>query len=292
MYALANATYPRHRRCTATNKNGTNCLRTPYLDFHTCKAHTVLEEPFNPTTREEWLEYKNKHFTSGKPLALELFKGTGSIDKAITRNGEMDVVSFDINNYYRPDICSDFMTFNFWDIFEPGEFHFLWASPVCTSWSICTNVHRAPLKEDPNMPAKTETGRLGEQMVLLLCNIIDYLEPHTFAIENPRGRLRHWKPFKEWLNARNYNKWTVYYGNHNHYMRKPTDIWNNASAKKYKQMTEQENAPADDIVFCDINDLSLEQRYAMPADLCDLIAKWAYADGMHKQLMGDLETYD
>jgi len=291
MLTVANAVFPKHSKCPCTNKSGLSCFRKPYLNFETCKAHTVLPEPFTPTTREEWLEFKNTHFTSGKPLALELFKGTGSIDKAITRQDDMDVVSFDIENFYRPDICADFMTFDFWEIFQPGEFHFIWASPVCTSWSLCTNKHRYPKNQDPEMTPKTDTGRLGETMILRLCNLIDYLEPPTFAIENPRGRLRHWKPFKQWLDLRGYNQWTVYYGNHNHYLRKATDIWNNASVKRYKEMTMKENTPPSNIAFCDISDLTLEQRYAMPGDLCDLIAKWGYADGLHKKLMEEMECY-
>lgn len=288
MLALADSVFPRHDKCPCRNKSGKNCRRPPYLNFTTCKAHTVLPEPFTPTTREEWLTYKHKHFNSGKPLALELFKGTGSIDKAITRLGEMDVVSFDIENFYRPDICADFMTFDFWNIFEPGEFHFVWASPVCTSWSVATHKHRESFNKDPTMTALTEVGRLGEKMILRLCNLIDYLKPYTFAIENPRGRLRHWKPFQEWLQSKGYNRWTVYYGNHNHYLRKATDIWNNANIKKYKQMTLTENSPSSTINFCKIDDLSLEQRYAMPADLCNLIAQWGYKDGMHKKLMMEL----
>ena len=289
MLAAANAIFPKHHKCPGTNKSGLSCYRKPFLDFNTCKHHTVLPQSFTPTTREEWLEYKKTHFTSGKPLALELFKGTGSIDKAITRNGHMDVVSFDIDKFYRPDICADFMDFDFWEIFEPGEFLFVWASPVCTSWSLCTNKHRIPMNQDPEMPAKSDTGRLGETMILRLCNLIDYLEPQTWAIENPRGRLRHWKPFKQWLNQSFANQWTPYYGNHGHYLRKATDIWNNASVKEYKHMTKKENSPSKDISFCDISELTLSQRYAMPSMLCDIIANWGYRDGLHKKLMSELE---
>ena len=47
-------------------------------------------------------------------------------------------------------------------------------------------------------------------------------------------------------------------------------------------MTQKENLPPKDANFCE---LTLEQRYATPPDLYDIIAKWGRADGLHKKLM-------
>lgn len=280
--------------CSGKNKNGQCCMRKPYLQFPTCKHHTSisLPEPFSPTTREEWLEYKETHFNPEKPLVLELFKGTGSIDKAITRAGDMDVVSFDIDKFFQPDICDDFMTFDFFNIFEPGEFFAIWSSPVCTSWSVATHKHRLPKNVCDDMKPLTEEGILGEAMILRLTEVIDYLCPLKWAIENPRGRLRNWKPFVKWLNEKDANRWTVYYGNHNHYLPKATDIWNNANKYKYDYMTRSEKKPGSGHVFIrDISDLTLAQRYAMPSQLCDMIASWMFKDGTHKQLMTQLTVH-
>ena len=257
--------------CLATTTRGCGCLNRQYLDFTTCKRHTKIEKQFCPETREEWLRFKETHCTSvGKPLALELFKGTGSIDKAIHRSTDMDVVSFDLEKFYRPDICADFMEFDFFNIFEPGEFDYVWASPVCTSWSICTHKHRYPLCEDPDMTPQTATGRLGNAMIMRLTEVIDYLEPKCWMIENPRGRLRHWKPFKKWVESQCGSRLTVYYGNHNHYLKKATDIWNN-SPNGLLNYTEKTPTGT----FKTIDELTLEQRYAMPPDLCDMLVKFA-----------------
>ena len=273
--------------CSGFTKKGCPCARPLFRDFGTCKQHTILEPEFCPTTREEWLDFKSRHYTSGRPLALELFKGTGSIDKAITENKDFDVVSFDIDKYYRPDICADFMEFDFEEIFEPGEFQYIWASPVCTSWSICTHIHRNKYTEDPELTPKTETGRLGNRMIQKLMDTLDYLKPPVFMIENPRGRLRHWKPFKKWLEMNGHSRMMVYYGNFDHYLQKPTDIWNNVSGRKMN-FTQQKPKEGD---FKRIDDLTLCQRYAMPEKLCRMLTKVAYQDSMKKLLHRDLEEF-
>jgi hypothetical protein len=274
-------------KCSGFTKRGVPCCRPLFRDFHTCKQHTVVEPDFFPTTRQEWLDFKSKHFTSGKPLALELFKGTGSIDKAIQANKDFDVVSFDIDKYFKPDICADFMTFNFKEVFEPGEFQYLWSSPVCTSWSICTFKHRPSYKVDPELTPKTDVAELGNLMIKKLMDVIDFLKPPVFMIENPRGRLRHWKPFNKWLTKHGHSRLMVYYGNYDHYLHKPTDIWNNVSARK---LDFTERRPKDG-TFKNIVDISLEQRYAMPQKLCSWLTKVAYEDSVKKLLHKDLMKY-
>ena len=247
-------------KCSGFTKKGVPCCRPLFRDFHTCKQHTTVKPDFCPTTRQEWLDFKSKHFTSGKPLALELFKGTGSIDKAIQANKDFDVVSFDIDKYFRPDICADFMTFNFKEVFEPGEFQYVWGSPVCTSWSICTQKHRPSYIEDPELTPKTDEAVLGNRMIKKMMKVIDFLKPPVFMIENPRGRLRHWKPFNKWLTQHGHSRLLVFYGNYDHYLPKPTDIWNNVSSRK---LDFTERAPKEG-TFKSIGDISLEDRYAMP----------------------------
>ena len=275
-------------KCSGSTKKGAPCCRPLFRDFHTCKQHTTVKPDFCPTTRQEWLDYKSKHFTSGKPIALELFKGTGSIDKAIQANKDFDVVSFDIDKYFKPDICADFMTFNFKEVFEPGEFQYVWGSPVCTSWSICTSKHRPSYKVDPELTPKTGEAELGNRMIKKLMNVIDFLKPPVFMIENPRGRLRHWKPFNKWLTKHGHSRLMVYYGNYDHYLPKPTDIWNNVSSAHKFDFTER--SPRNG-TFKSINDISLEKRYAMPQKLCLRLTRVAYEDSVKKLLHKDLMKY-
>ena len=46
-------------------------------------------------------------------------------------------------------------------------------------------------------------------------------------VENPRGKLRHWKPFVDWLERRRASRWCARYGNWGHSFDKPTDFWSN-----------------------------------------------------------------
>jgi len=99
-------------------------------------------------------------------------------------------------------------------------------------------------------------------MILRLTEVIDYLKPKVWMIENPRGRLRHFKPLKRWLESNGGSRLMVFYGNYNHYMQKPTDIWNDVGLNHDEQLRRKGD-------FKSIDELTLEERYAMPQKLCD-----------------------
>ena len=66
---------------------------------------------------------------------LELFKGTGSITKYFIDNNDVEVISLDILEKYKPTICSDIMTFDYKQ-FDIGYFDIIWASPECKIFSV------------------------------------------------------------------------------------------------------------------------------------------------------------
>ena len=68
------------------------------------------------------------------PRVLELFSGTGSIGRAFERLG-WTVTSLDINPKFEPTHVADILSWNF-KLYRPGHFDFVWASPVCTQYSI------------------------------------------------------------------------------------------------------------------------------------------------------------
>ena len=107
---------------------------------------------------------------------LELFSGTGSVGRAFEARG-WEVTSLDSNPKARPSICCDILQWDY-KAFEPGHFDMVWASPCCTEFSIA-------LKKRPrNLP-------VGDALVLKTFEIIDYLKPRWWAIENPStGRLK------------------------------------------------------------------------------------------------------
>jgi len=135
--------------------------------------------------------------------SLELFCGTKSFSKEAKLKG-YETTTLDIDKQHNPTICVDILT---WDYkqFPKGYFNVIWASPDCTSWSIACHKHRTISSMSP----KTHIAVLGEKLIHKTLEIIKYFKPKYWFIENPRGRLRHFKPMKE-LEYRT----TIYYGNY------------------------------------------------------------------------------
>ena len=135
---------------------------------------------------------------------LELFSGTGSVGRVARRLG-WEVVSLDLKN---ADISTDILNWDF-QTYEPNHFDFVWASPPCTEYSI----------------AKTTGHRNIEQankIVLKTLEIIEYLRPTFYVLENPQtGYLKN-QPF---MNNRSYND--IDYCKYGMPYRKRTRLWNN-----------------------------------------------------------------
>ena len=135
---------------------------------------------------------------------LELFSGTGSVGKVAKLLG-YDVVSLDIKN---ADITSDILT---WDYkqYEVEHFDVIHASPPCTEYSIAKTVGERDLET-------------ANEIVLKTLEIIEYLNPKYYIIENPQtGLLK--------------NQWFMYgipyqdidYCKYGFPYRKRTRIWTN-----------------------------------------------------------------
>ena len=108
----------------------------------------------------------------------------------------------------RPSICADIRE---WDYrtYPPGHFDLIWASPVCTEFS------RALTRR----PRRLEDG---DRLVLKTIEIIGYLRPRWWAVENPRTGLLKSRPY---MQALPYND--VSYCMYGFRYQKTTRIWNN-----------------------------------------------------------------
>lgn len=106
---------------------------------------------------------------------LTLFSGTGSITRALTHFSNAEEVTLDLNE--PADIMEDILT---WDptIFAPGAFDIVWASPECTQYSRARTTAKTPrdLEHADGMVNKT-------------LQVIDYLQPKVWFIENPSSGL-------------------------------------------------------------------------------------------------------
>ena len=69
---------------------------------------------------------------------LDLFSGTGSATAAFEMARDVEVTTMDADfSHFANHVCD---IFDFWEsdikYYEPGYFHFIWASPPCKLFSI------------------------------------------------------------------------------------------------------------------------------------------------------------
>ena len=79
------------------------------------------------------------------PRLLELFCGTKSINRAFEAAG-WEVVSLDIVSKFEPTILCDIRSWDY-ELFPPGHFDMVWASPVCTEYSRALTMRPRRLEE-------------------------------------------------------------------------------------------------------------------------------------------------
>ena len=147
---------------------------------------------------------------------IELFAGSRSIGKAAEALG-LDVWSTDLHPFDGVDLAEDILKLSADDIPHAGEDTILWASPPCTGFSVAS-IGRHWV--EPGVP-KTDTARLGMELVQHTLKLIEDINPRYWFIENPRGMLRK-LPIMDGL-----TRHTVTYCQYGDERMKPTDIWTN-----------------------------------------------------------------
>tara|TARA_R110002020_G_scaffold425084_1_gene634515 strand:+ start:189 stop:845 length:657 start_codon:yes stop_codon:yes gene_type:complete len=145
---------------------------------------------------------------------LELFAGSRSFSKVAEEMG-METFTTDFKSFDKIDYVVDILDFDVSKVpFKPDV---IWASPPCTYFSVASIGHHWNKDHTP----KTEQAKLGVQIVQKTLDIIKFLKPDYFFIENPRGKLRKLDVVK------NIPRATVCYCQYGDSKLKPTDIWSN-----------------------------------------------------------------
>lgn len=149
---------------------------------------------------------------------LELFAGSRSIGNVAESMG-MDVYSSDIEQFGGIHYVVDILEFDVSKVpFKPD---IIWASPPCTGFSVAA-IGRNWTKTDGDAVPKSDTARLGIELVKKTIEIIDYFDPQFFFIENPRGMLRKLQIMQR------FKRHSVTYCQYGDTRMKPTDIWTNS----------------------------------------------------------------
>lgn len=147
---------------------------------------------------------------------LELFAGSRSIGKEAEKIN-FNIFSSDITNYQKIDYVVNILDFDYLKVpFKPD---IIWASPPCTGFSVASIGRNWNYDKTP----KTETARIGIELVNKTIEIIKHYNPKFFFIENPRGMLRK-MPIME-----QFKRHTVTYCQYGDIRMKPTDIWTNSN---------------------------------------------------------------
>ena len=147
---------------------------------------------------------------------LDLFAGLGGWSAAFKVRGHQ-VTTVDLNPAFGCTITADILTLQYRTLWKPGDFDIVLASPPCEGFSVAS-IGRHWTPPPTNLP-KTDTAKLAVQLVGAALDIIKYLEPTWWMMENPRGKLRS-------LNLMtNYPRQTVTYCKLGETRMKPTDLW-------------------------------------------------------------------
>jgi hypothetical protein len=149
---------------------------------------------------------------------LELFAGSRSVGKAAEKLGyevfSSDLIEFDGIHY--PISILDF------DVNKvPFKPDVIWASPPCTGFSVAAIGHHWSGGKGAYIP-KTDTAKLGIELVIKTIEIIEHFQPKYWFMENPRGVLRKLEVVKDLPRK------SVTYCQYGDERMKPTDIWTNS----------------------------------------------------------------
>jgi hypothetical protein len=146
---------------------------------------------------------------------LELFAGSRSIGKAAEKLG-WEVFSSDLIDFENINYAVSILDFDVTKVpFQPDV---IWSSPPCTGFSVAAIGRNWNHDKTP----KTDTARLGIQLVEKTIEVIKHFNPQYFFIENPRGMLRK-MPIME-----QFKRNSVTYCQYGDERMKPTDIWTNS----------------------------------------------------------------
>jgi len=147
---------------------------------------------------------------------LVLFSGTDSVGETLRKMyPKCTIVNMDIDEA-APNLthCVDVLEWKYKLQYKPGDFDYIFASPPCTGFSNAQAMN-------PDSIEKQIKFQLGCKMAQKAIEIIEYLQPDEFFLENPKGQLRHQDFMKKWKVSRTTTSYCMFGAPY----RKDTDVW-------------------------------------------------------------------
>lgn len=157
---------------------------------------------------------------------LDLFSGLGGFSQAFKDQGH-EVVTVDIEEKFKPTICSDIMELGPEDF--PGHWDIVLASPPCNCFSVAA-LYRHWDGSKPKYKGTLKAIALIHYTIAL----IDSIGPRYWILENPRGKLRH---------VIGLPKVTTYWAAWGMPYLKPTDLWGTLPPMDWPKPTKWEPGP-------------------------------------------------
>lgn len=158
---------------------------------------------------------------------LDLFKGTGSVTKYFENKPNVEIISLDILEKFKPTICCDIMNFDY-KKYDVGYFDLIAASPECKIFSNLQYTQIGRKWKDKN--ELFEEQKKHSKFINKTIEIIEYLKPCYYFIENPRySKIWDYVENKEFL-----NKFIVVdYCSFGYSYKKPTKILTNKNLQNH-----------------------------------------------------------
>lgn len=159
---------------------------------------------------------------------LELFAGTRRMADTFEKHG-FETFTLEIEKSFpRIDLYEDIMNVTSEDILERfGQPTVIWASPVCTTYSVAAISKHRKKEPDGSLSPVTEYAKYCDAMVKHTLKLIEELKPTYFFIENPMGALRKMDFMKH------LPRYHITYCQFGEPYMKPTDIFTNHPAPNF-----------------------------------------------------------
>lgn len=160
---------------------------------------------------------------------LDLFCGTKSVANAFAARGH-EVYTVDWDKRFEPSLAADIGTLTAADIINlcGGVPDVIWASPDCTTYSVCKIGYHRRREENGNLAPVTDYAKKCDEINKHLVDLIRELKPTYWFIENPVAGLRKMDFMQE------LPRYTVTYCQYGDRRMKPTDIWTNHPDPQFK----------------------------------------------------------